>query len=117
LVIATIEFDDGAQGVRIAYGTSQKVGELRAGEFPITPADGAAYQLFGLSFPTKFDLSRTQDVPYEAEWFRVPHAPQYGHTPRLAARESLSSGKSRTRRGREEALRILITLFDEPPRS
>jgi hypothetical protein len=85
LVIAIIEFDDGAQGVRIAYGTSRKVNELRTGEFAITPADGAAYQLSGLSFPTKFDLSRTQDVPYDAEWFRVPQAPQYGHTPKLGS--------------------------------
>jgi hypothetical protein len=85
LVIAIVQFDDGRHGVRVAYGTSQKVDELRSGEFSITPADRAAYQLSGLSFPTKFDTAQTQDLPYDEDWFRVPQAPRYGQTPKLGS--------------------------------
>jgi hypothetical protein len=85
LVVATIQFADGVPGVRVAYGTSQKIDELRSGEFSITPADHAAYQLSGLSFPTKFDMRQTQDVPYDEDWFRVPQAPRYGQTPKLGS--------------------------------
>ena len=85
LVIAIVQFDDGARGVRVAYGTSQKADELRGGEFSITAEDRAAYRLSGLSFPTKFDMSSTQDLPYDEDWFRVPQAPQYGQTPKLGS--------------------------------
>lgn len=85
LVVAIVQFDNGVRGVRVAYGTSQKVDELRSGEFSITPADHTAYQLSGLSFPTKFDMRQTQDLPYDENWFRVPQAPRYGHTPKLGS--------------------------------
>jgi hypothetical protein len=85
LVVAIVQFDDGALGVRVAYGTSQKVDALRSGEFSITPADHAAYQLSGLGFPTKFDMCQTQDLPYDEHWFRVPQAPRYGQTPKLGS--------------------------------
>lgn len=42
--------------VLVAYGTSQRVGQLFSGEFAITPAEATAYQLAGLSYPTKFNL-------------------------------------------------------------
>ena len=85
LVVAIIEFADGVRGVRVAYGTSQKVDDLRSGELSLTPADGAAFQLSGLSFPTKFDMARTQDLPYDEDWFRVPQDPRYGQTPKLGS--------------------------------
>jgi len=51
--------------VLLAYGTSsQRVGEWFSGEFAITPADTAAYQLAGLSYPTKFDLRERVLLPY-----------------------------------------------------
>jgi len=69
--------------VAVAYGTSQKTDRLHSGEFLISPADGEAYALSGLSFPTKFDLRHMKELPYSEEWFRVPpHAP-HGQTPRL----------------------------------
>ena len=83
LVLGIVEFGDGTRGVRVAYGTSQKVDKLLAGEFSITPADGSAYELSGLSFPTKFDLKNTHDLPYDENWFRVPPAAQFGQTPKL----------------------------------
>jgi hypothetical protein len=69
--------------VLVAYGTSQRVTELHAGEFAILPADAGAYQLSGLSFPTKFDLARSVLLPYTLEWFAVPPGTPHGQTPRL----------------------------------
>lgn len=74
---------NGEPHVAVAYGTSQKTDRLHSGEFLISAADGEAYALSGLSFPTKFDLRGVKELPYSEEWFRVPpHAP-YGQTPRL----------------------------------
>ena len=80
-----IVFDDEAPRLRVrcAYGTSQKVRELRAGEFAVTPADGTAFGLSGLSYPTKFDLGRAVELPYCTPWFDVPPAAPLGQSPRL----------------------------------
>ena len=85
LVIGLVKFADGSRGVRVAYGTSQKVDTLKSGEFAITSADVAAYELAGISYPTKLDLRNTQDLPYTEDWFRVPPAPAYGQTPKLGS--------------------------------
>jgi hypothetical protein len=85
LVIGLVDFADGSRGVRVAYGTSQKVTGLKSGEFAITPADVAAYELAGLSYPTKFDLRSTQDLAYTDEWFRVSPTRAYGATPKLGS--------------------------------
>lgn len=81
--MAIVEFDDGKPGVRVAYGTSKKVTELRAGEFAITPADGPAYTHSGLSYPTRFDLKSLEDLPYTDAWFRVPRGQPFGQSPKL----------------------------------
>jgi hypothetical protein len=83
LVMATVEFDSGSHGVRVAYRMSKRVSELRAGEFAITPADGQAYTHAGLSYPTKFDLKRHEDLPYTEAWFRVPPNQPFGQCPKL----------------------------------
>lgn len=83
LVLAIVKFNDGTSGIRVAYGTSRKANDLHAGEFAITPADGAAYSHAGLSFPTKFDLANQEDLPYTSEWFRVPPAHPFGQSPKL----------------------------------
>lgn len=69
--------------VRVAYGTSQRVTQLRSGEFAIAPADPAAYQLAGLSYPTKFDLRQLVLLPYNSDWFAVPPGAPHGQLPRL----------------------------------
>lgn len=74
---------DEKDSVRVAYGTSQKVNDLHSGEFCITPADGPAFALSGLSYPTKFDLRNTQVLPYTEDWFAVPPNPTHGQTPKL----------------------------------
>jgi hypothetical protein len=69
--------------VEVAYGTSQKVGTLFAGEFAITPADRAAYEAVGLSDPTKFNLRETFELDFNDEWFGVPPGAPHGQTPKL----------------------------------
>ena len=74
---------NGEPYVAVAYGTSQKTDLLHAGEFLISPADGEAYALSGLSYPTKFHLKIVKELPYSEDWFRVPPLAPYGQTPRL----------------------------------
>lgn len=69
--------------VLVAYGTSQRVGELFSGEFAITPAEAAAYQLAGLSYPTKFNLRERVLLPYTSDWFAPPPTAPHGQLPRL----------------------------------
>ena len=83
-LILTVFDDDAPQfRVLVTYGTSQKVARLYAGEFHITAHDGAAFRLSGLSFPTKFNLSKTVELPYSTPWFDVPPGAPYGQTPQL----------------------------------
>lgn len=76
--------DQAPFGVRVAYGTSQRVRELFSGEFAILQINNAAaFALANLSYDTKFDLRQLFDLPYTSEWFSVPpHAP-HGQVPRL----------------------------------
>jgi len=74
---------DGRPVVEVAYGTSQKVDSLYAGEFAITPSDGTAYEAAGLSFPTKFNLRETFELDFNGEWFALPPGAPFGQTPKL----------------------------------
>ena len=85
LVTMILELDDGSRIVRVAYGTSQKVRELHSGEFVITPSAESAYIVSGLSFPTKFNLRRQENLPYTDEWFSVPSHRPFGQSPKLGA--------------------------------
>lgn len=67
----------------VAYGTSQKVDTLYAGEFAIKPSDGAAYEAAGLSYPTKFNLAETFELDFNGEWFAVAPGAPHGQTPKL----------------------------------
>lgn len=69
--------------LRVAYGTSQRVDELHTGEFAITPAEPAAWQLAGLGYPTKFDLRQLVVLPWNSHWFAVPPGAPHGQLPRL----------------------------------
>ena len=74
---------DSQVAVAIAYGTSQRTGQLHAGEFVISRIDAAAFKLAGLSFDTKFDLSRVIELPFSSKWFAVPPGAPNGQTPKL----------------------------------
>jgi hypothetical protein len=83
LVVAVAEHEDGTT-VTVAYGTSQKVDRLVAGEFAIRKVDHrAAYEVAGLSFDTKFDLRNRVELPWNDCFFSVPPNPAHGQTPKL----------------------------------
>lgn len=85
LVISITEYEDG-HSVMVAYGTSQKVDQLNAGEFAIRKAENkAAYELAGLSYDTKFDLRNMVELPWSDVFFAVPLNPLYGQTPKLGS--------------------------------
>ena len=74
---------EGHPVVEVAYGTSQKVDQLYAGEFAILQSDRAAYEAAGLSYPTKFDLSETFELDFNDTWFAVAPGAPYGQDPKL----------------------------------
>jgi len=84
-VCEVTEKEDGV-AVTVAYGTSQGLLRLHAGEFAITrQSHPAAYGTAGLSFDTKFDLRHRIELPWTAEFFTVPaHAP-HGQHPKLGS--------------------------------
>jgi len=85
LVCAVTERDDGV-AVTVAYGTSQGLQRLHAGEFAITKqANPAAYKTAGLSFDTKFNLKQQIELPWTEDFFGVPAQAPHGHNPKLGS--------------------------------
>jgi hypothetical protein len=83
LVCAVTEREDGVS-ITVAYGTSQGLNRLRAGEFAITKmGHRAAYDSAGLSFDTKFDLRQSVELPWNADFFAVPPQAPHGQHPKL----------------------------------
>ena len=83
LAITVDDADAPLYRILVAYGTSQRVGELFSGEFAITRAEATAYQLAGLSYPTKFNLRERVLLPFTNDWFAAPPAAPHGPLPRL----------------------------------
>lgn len=72
--------------VTVAYGTSQKLDRLTAGEFAIRKAQNkAAYEMAGLSYDTKFNLRNRVELPWDDTFFTVPPNPTHGQTPKLGS--------------------------------
>lgn len=85
LVLTVTEHEDGV-AVQVAYGTSQKLARMLAGEFAIRKYEHhAAFAMSGLSFDTKFDLGRVLELPWNADFFGVPPAPRLGQNPKLGS--------------------------------
>lgn len=83
LIVATMEYDDGVV-VKVAYGTSQKLDRMLAGEFAIRKVENpAAYVLAGLSYDTKFDLNNMLELPWNDSFFGVPPLAPHGENPKL----------------------------------
>ncbi len=101
LVCDITEREDGVS-VTVAYGTSQGLNRLHAGEFAITKqSHPAGYSSAGLSFDTKFDFKQSIELPWTAEFFAVPaHAP-HGQHPKLG---SLHASMMRAAQGAFQAL-------------
>lgn len=72
-----------APAVEVIYGTRQKLSQIYPGEFAITPADGGACALSGLSYPSKFNTRRSIFLPYNDAWFAPAPGAPYGQTPKL----------------------------------
>ncbi len=83
LAITVDDADAPLYRILVAYGTSQRVDKLHSGEFAIALIDAAAYELAGLSFPTKFNLRERVVLPYTSDWFAVPPGAPHGQLPRL----------------------------------
>ncbi|MBI1731537.1 MAG: hypothetical protein HYR49_02050 [Gammaproteobacteria bacterium] len=83
LVLAVGDSKEGVVMVKIAYGTSRKVADLHRGEFAITPADGEAFRVSGLSLATKFNLTDATELPYTEKWFSVARNARHGQAPVL----------------------------------
>jgi hypothetical protein len=85
LVVSVTEHEDGI-AVTVAYGTSQKLDRLAAGEFAIRKAQNrATYEMAGLSYDTKFDLRNRVELPWSDTFFAVPPNPAHGQTPKLGS--------------------------------
>ncbi len=102
LICGVVERDDGV-AVTVAYGTSQGLHRLHAGEFAITrQGHPAAYRVAGLSFDTKFNLAQQVELPWTTAFFAVPpHAP-HGQHPKLG---SLHASMMRAAQAAHRALR------------
>jgi hypothetical protein len=84
-VLKVVEREDGHEVVA-AYGTSQGLSRLVAGQFAIRKQDSAAaYAQAGLSYDTKFDFSQTMALPWEDTFFDIPPVPKHGATPKLGS--------------------------------
>jgi len=86
LITSTKEADDGRLFVSVAYGTSQKIDRLYEGDFRITKSEHpAAFASAGLSYDSKFDLSKILELPFNDTYFSVPPKAPYGQIPKLGA--------------------------------
>jgi len=54
--------------VQVAYGTSQKTGNLYPGEFVLDPND-KGFADSGLEVRTKFDVGNLVQLPFDDKWF------------------------------------------------
>lgn len=99
LVLTVAEHEDGVV-VTVAYGTSQKLERMVAGEFAIRKAENkAACELAGLSYDTRFDLRNRVELPWNDGFFAVPQNPTHGQTPKrgslhIALMRSLAAAKA-----------------------
>lgn len=85
MVIGVETREDGVI-VSVVYGTSQRLDNLRAGEFAITRSgQPQAFALAGLAFDTKFNFKSVVDLPWGEAFFKISPRPRYGQTPKLGS--------------------------------
>ena len=83
-LVLSVESREDGEIVRVAYGTSQKLNQLRTGEVAITQLQHpAAYALAGLAYDTKFDFKAIVDLPWTDRYFKVPPKSRHGNHPKL----------------------------------
>ncbi|MGB4116799.1 MAG: hypothetical protein WBK51_09660 [Polaromonas sp.] len=78
-LVTAVESREAGHVISVVYGTSQKVAQLKTGEFAITQASHpAAYALAGLAYDTKFDFKVVVDLAWTERYFKV--LPKNRHT-------------------------------------
>ena len=82
-LVISVMGDSAPIRIRVAYGTSRRVAAVYPCEFVIAPEDGEAFEVSGLSYPTKFNLRGTVVLPYTSDWFTAPPELPFGATPKL----------------------------------
>ncbi len=83
-LVLRVERREDGDVVKVAYGTSQKLNRLRAGEVAITQAQNpAAYALAGLAYDTKFDFNAIVELPWTDRYFKAPPKSRHGNNPKL----------------------------------
>lgn len=83
-IVVAVEQKDGGALISVAYGTSQNLSRLKAGEVAITQAKhGAAYTQAGLAYDTKFDFKRMIELPWSERYFKAAPSKPYGNTPKI----------------------------------
>jgi hypothetical protein len=81
-LVLAVSDDDSV--IKVAYGTSQHLNRMLSGEFAIRKQDNpSAYLLAGLSYDTKFDLRNIANIPWNNDFFEVPHMAPHGNNPKL----------------------------------
>lgn len=83
-LVLSVESREDGDLVRVAYGTSQKLNRLRAGEVAITQRQHpAAYALAGLAYDTKFDFNAIVELPWTDRYFKATPKNRHGNNPKL----------------------------------
>jgi hypothetical protein len=83
LVFGVIEKSDGAI-VRVVYGTSKQLNNLRTGEVAICQLlSPEGYRTAGLSYDTKFNMKTIVDLPWTERFFRTAPGTPYGSSPKI----------------------------------
>lgn len=97
LAVGAHEDDPRIPMVRLAAGTSRKVGSGEA--FPwelLIESDGSnAFQASGLSYSTKFNVRSTLELPYTSMFFEPPPQRPYGSIPKLGGLHASDMGALR----------------------
>lgn len=77
-LVIRVETRRGSVDVEVAYGTSQRIDDVHAGEFVVVGSDPDA----GLTKDTKFDLCNIVALPFNEDWFGPDPASRFGRHPK-----------------------------------
>ena len=77
-MVTKVEIRGGIVDVEVAYGTSQGIDNVHAGELLVPKDDSAA----GLQKDTKFDLCNIVKLPFNEDWFAPDPVERFGRHPK-----------------------------------
>lgn len=77
-LVTKAEIRAGSVDVEVAYGSSQRVNDIRPGQFVIRKVDPDA----GLQKDTKFDLCNIVALPFDTDWFVADPGKRFGEHPK-----------------------------------